>query len=96
MTTNLNIMRIGNSCGVIIPSSVMKSLSLSVRDKLRLTEANGKIILQKQSAGDVETPFFALDEWCRERGYEGESVRTALDYVSDIRSARRDKDIPQW
>ena len=96
MTTDLNIMRIGNSCGVIIPSSVMKSLSLSVRDKLRLTETNGRIILQKQSANDVETPFFALDEWCRERGYESESAKAALDYVSDIRSVRKDKDIPQW
>jgi hypothetical protein len=53
-----------------------------------------KMIIGKD--GDGALSFDALDEWCRERGYESESAKAALDYVSDIRSVRKDKDIPQW
>ncbi len=96
METTANILKIGNSCGVIIPSQVMKSLSLSVKDTLKLSEVDGKIILQKLDGSVKHSPFDALDMWCREKGYGEETVGDALDYVSGIRQERKNKDIPQW
>ena len=93
METTANILKIGNSCGVIIPSQIMKSLSLSVKDTLKLSEVNGKIILQKMSDTAAESPFDALDRWCGERGYCDEDAQTC---ISNIRAARKNKDIPQW
>lgn len=97
MTTNATILRIGNSSGIIIPSAIMKSLSLSVRDKISICEENGKITLRKLPENKAETPFFALDAWCDENGYgEEDSLDEALEYVSGIRADRNNKDIPQW
>ncbi len=97
MTTNTTILRIGNSSGIIIPSAIMKSLSLSVRDKISICEENGKITLRKLPENKAETPFSALDAWCDENGYGGEdSLDEALEYVSGIRADRNNKEIPQW
>ena len=96
METTANILKIGNSCGVIIPSQVMKALSLSVKDTLKLSEIDGKIILEKLDGSVKQSPFDSLDIWCRERGYGEETAGQALDYVSGIRAERKNKDIPQW
>jgi antitoxin component of MazEF toxin-antitoxin module len=96
METTANILKIGNSCGVIIPSQVMKSLSLSVKDSLKLSEVDGKIILEKFDGSVKCSPFDSLDIWCREKGYGEETVGEALDYISSIRQERNNKDIPQW
>lgn len=97
MTTSTTILRIGNSSGVIIPSAIMKSLSLSVRDKVSICEENGKITLRKILENKVETPFSALDSWCDANGYGTEDfVDDALDYVEKIKVDRNNKDIPQW
>lgn len=89
-------MKIGNSCGVIIPSQIMKTLSLSVKDTLKVREVNGKIILEKMSGTKTESPFDIFDKMCREKCFEEDPDRSALDYVSDIRAARNNKNIPQW
>ena len=97
MTMNTTILRIGNSSGIIIPSAIMKSLSLSVRDKISICEENGKITLRKLLDNKAETPFSALDVWCDENGYGGEdSLGEALEYVEGIRADRNNKEIPQW
>ena len=96
MTTNSTILRIGNSCGVIIPARIMKSLSLSERDVLSVTESDGKIILQKAADAEKVTPFSALDQWYRDNGFAGMDTNDALDYVAKIRAERNNKDIPQW
>lgn len=96
METTANILRIGNSCGVIIPSRIMKSLSLSVKDTLTVSEIDGKIVLEKLPDILEDSPFSELDRWCKEKGYGGGSAEDALSYVSEIRAARRNKDIPQW
>lgn len=97
MTMNTTILRIGNSSGIIIPSAIMKSLSLSVRDKISICEENGKITLRKLPDNKAETPFSALDVWCDENGCGGEdSLGEALEYVEGIRADRNNKEIPQW
>ena len=98
MTTNTAILRIGNSSGIIIPSAIMKSLSLSVRDKISICEEGGRITLQKIPDNKIETPFSALDAWCEEHGWHesGDSEDEALEYVAKIRTDRKNTDIPQW
>ncbi len=98
MTTNSTILRIGNSCGVIIPAKILKSLALSARDEVCISDEGGKITLTKIPDEKEITPFSALDAWCEKNGYGNgeESVEDALEYVEKIRSERLDKDIPQW
>ncbi len=97
MTANSSILRIGNSCGIIIPAKILKALSLSEKDSVRITEAGGRITIQKCESSEVETPFSALDHWCDERGYTSEdSIEDALKYVESLRAERNDKDIIQW
>ncbi len=97
MGTDTTIMKIGNSSGVIIPAAIMKSVSLSVRDKVSIAEENGKIVLSKISDSGSVTPFTRFDRLCDEKGYgDDRSAEAALDYVAKIKSDRKNKDIPQW
>ncbi len=96
MTTNSTILRIGNSCGVIIPAKILKSLALGARDEVRISDDGGKITLTKIPEEKKITPFSALDDWCEKNGYGDESIEDSLEYVEKIRSERLDKDIPQW
>jgi len=54
MKTTTRIKRIGNSRGVVIPSEILRELSLSERDCLDIRTEDGKIIL---SASSVEETF---------------------------------------
>ncbi len=97
MGIDATILKIGNSSGVIIPAAIMKSLSLSVRDKVSIAEENGKIVLSKISDSGSVTPFTRFDCLCDEKGYGDDmSAEAALDYVAKIKSDRMNKDIPQW
>lgn len=97
MTVNSSILKIGNSCGIIIPSKILKALSLSEKDSVLITEAGGRITIQKFEASEIETPFSALDRWCDERGYSSEEpIEEALGYVESLRSERKSKEIIQW
>jgi len=97
MTVNSSILKIGNSCGIIIPAKILKALSLSEKDSVRISEAGGRITIQKFESSEAQTPFSVLDSWCDERGYTSEeSIEDALEYVESIRSERKSKDIIQW
>lgn len=97
MTVNSSILKIGNSCGIIIPAKILKALSLSEKDSVRITETGGRITIQKLESSEVETPFSALDSWCDERGYASEeSLEDALEYVERIRAERNSKEIIRW
>ena len=54
MKNKTQILRIGNSKGVILPASILRELSLSERDDLDISTEGGKIIL---SPLPKETPF---------------------------------------
>ncbi|MDR0973849.1 MAG: AbrB/MazE/SpoVT family DNA-binding domain-containing protein [Prevotellaceae bacterium] len=43
---NSNIIRIGNSRGIILPSEMLKQLHLSLRSKVDVLLENGRIIIQ--------------------------------------------------
>ena len=97
MTTTSTILKIGNSCGIIIPARILKSLSLGERDEITITETGGVITLRKCEQEAVETPFSRLDRWCEENGVlADESLEEILGYAEDVRSGRKNKEIPQW
>ncbi len=97
MTTNTTLVKIGNSTGVIIPSKILKTLSLSAKDKVSIIEENGKIILYKPPKNEVQTPFSVLDTWYDENGYnQNGCADDALEYIATLRADRNNKNVPQW
>ncbi len=97
MTVNTTLIKIGNSTGVIIPAKILKSLSLSGKDKVNISEENGRITICASTVNDKQTPFSALDAWYDENGYDdSENIDASLDYVASLRAGRNNKDIPRW
>lgn len=97
MTTISNILRIGNSCGVIIPAKMLKALALSEKDAVSVSEVGGRILIRKLPSADMASPFRSLDEWYEERGYlTDEPIADSMQYVADIKSHRNNKEIPEW
>lgn len=54
MTTSVNIIKIGNSCGIILPAKVMKALGVKERDALRISVAAGEARLVQENADPFE------------------------------------------
>lgn len=96
MTSYSNIIRIGNSNGIIIPAKLLRALSLNEKDTVSITEFQGGLLLRKEHTQKIETPFSALDRWNEEHGYQDESTEDVLKYVENIREMRVDKDCPKW
>lgn len=97
MTANSTIIRIGNSNGIIIPAKILKSLSLSEKDMVSITESHGGLLLKKVPSDGVQTPFSALDTWYDEHCPElCDSIEDSLEYIESIRKARKNKEIVQW
>jgi len=95
MTTNVNIIRVGNSNGIIIPAGFMKALCLKEKDRLEIKEADGVLSLRKvKDLG--ETPFSTLDRWNEEHNYPLDSFDQVPEYIKKLRSGRRNKEITTW
>lgn len=94
MTTT--VIRIGNSNGLVIPSKILKRLSISERDVLEIKECDGGIMLKKASSEPVRTPFSMIDDWNEEHGYPEESVEEALHYVESLRESRANGEVKIW
>lgn len=91
------VVRIGNSNGIVIPSKLMKSLTLSERDLVEIRECNGGLFLKKAGPVCATTPFTALDRWNEENGVTEEfSLESSLEYVESLRKNRKNKDIQGW
>lgn len=94
MTTNVNIIKVGNSNGIIIPSSFLKALCLKEKDRVEISESNGILSLRKvEELG--ETPFSFLDRWNDEHGYS-DTFEDVNETLKVIRSSREDKEIIVW
>lgn len=91
------VIRIGNSNGIVIPSKLLRALSLSERDQIELRECNGGLFLKKVGPACATTPFTALDRWNEENGFSEEfSLESSLEYVDSLRSGRANKETPEW
>lgn len=95
MTANVNIIRVGNSQGIIIPAKFLKKLSLTEKDSLEISECDGGFSLKKVTTKQTN-PFDALDNWNLEHGYNDSSLEEISDYIENLRSCRSNKEIVQW
>lgn len=55
-----NIIRIGNSRGIVIPGKLLKSLNLDVKDSVEVEIADGKVVLSPAAA--QADPFAAISK----------------------------------
>ena len=95
MTMNVNIIRIGNSNGVILPARILRKLNLKEKDSLEVSEDGNTIRLCKAET-NYETPFSALDRWNEEHGNRLDDLDSVSKYLSEIRSSRKSKEIKTW
>ena len=88
------ITRIGNSKGVIIPSSLLKSLSLGEKDRVALSLDGNRLILEKKEpfTGPFTGPFAGLAVSSPVWGGDSDAVSEA----EIIRSSRNNKETRKW
>ena len=89
MKTKTQVLRIGNSKGVILPAGVLKELSLSERDSLDIRTEGGRIILSKTPVEESFTgPFTGpFSELSGDPELWGGTM-TAVEYEDDLRKGR--------
>lgn len=95
MTVCSNIIKIGNSRGVIIPARMLKSLLPDSDDKVRIEERDGEIVISRDR-DLADSPFLALDTWCDEHGFEEDSAESIEIYMQNLKSKRSNKEIKVW
>ena len=89
MKTRTQVLRIGNSKGVILPASILKARSLTERDSLDIRTEKGQIILSKTAEDEVFTgpftgPFAELSGDPELWG----GPMTAVEYENELRKGR--------
>ena len=87
MKTKTQILKIGNSKGIILPAGILKELSLSERDSLDIRTEDGKVILSK-------TP----EEECFTGPFTGRGgTMSAVEYEDELRRGRHNvKEMETW
>jgi hypothetical protein len=85
MDTTVNIIRIGNSLGMILPSKILKRLGLGEKDKLSVNITSETItmtILDKNES--LNNPFSAISKggWY---GMDETEASTLSDFLHDSR-----------
>ena len=67
----------GNSVGIRIPNSLLKSLNLSINDKINLVEEDNKIIITKSKKSKID-----LKELFEK--YNGENLAKAFEWDESV------------
>ena len=88
-----NIIKIGNSKGIIIPSSILKQLSLNNGDEITLSIEDKRLVISKSAGftGPFTGPFAALKPYCDAWGDED-----AMKIAEELRSGSGCREIPEW
>ena len=96
------LIRIGNSRGIIIPSSILKKMGVKLGAKILLTpKEEGEIILRAVPEEEPFTspftgPFKALKDLVDEDAWGGRDM-DPVDYVNQLRdSTGKEKRILEW
>ena len=89
MKNKTQVLRIGNSKGIILPANILKALSLNERDSLDIRTENGQIILSKTPEEETFTgPFTGpFAELSGDPELWGGSM-TAVEYENELRRGR--------
>ena len=85
MTTRL--IKIGNSRGILIPSSIRKKLSLKEKDELTIQIEDGRIVLTANTpefTGPFTGPFAELARFAPDK----EDTRDALEIARELHDSR--------
>jgi antitoxin component of MazEF toxin-antitoxin module len=85
MTTKL--IKIGNSRGILIPSSILKKLSLKEKDELMIQIQDGRIVLSvvtSEFTGPFTGPFAELAQYAPDE----EDTRDALEIARELHDSR--------
>ncbi len=94
MTTKL--IKIGNSRGIVIPSSVLKKLGLKEKDDLMIQIQDGQLVLtviKEEFSGPFTGPFAPLARFAPDE----DDKRDALEIAQELHDSRVDtREIPQW
>ena len=87
-----NIIKIGNSRGVIIPSSILKTLSLKEKDEVRLTIKDDALVIKKIEpvTGPFTGAFAELAPW---KDAWGE--RDSAEIEEELRAGGGTREIPE-
>jgi hypothetical protein len=82
-----NLIRIGNSKGVILPSAMLKDMGLRNDVVFEITIHEGRIVLspKREFAGEFTGPFAALNVPGRDDLWGGPEV-DAADFAQDLRN----------
>lgn len=88
-----NIIKIGNSKGVIIPATILKQLDLNNGDEISLCIENNRLVISKSAefTGPFTGPFAALKPFCDAWGDED-----AMKIAEELRSGSGCREIPEW
>ena len=91
------IIPIGNSRGIVLPSSILKKLSLKEKDELMIRIQNGRIVLTTVTpayAGPMTGPFAELVTDAPVWGGEG---KNALEVARELHDSRiNTRETPEW
>ena len=95
MTTK--IIPIGNSRGIVLPSSILKKLSLKEKDELMIQIQNGRIVLTAVTTaytGPLTGPFAELVTDAPVWGGKG---KDAMEFAQELHDSRvNTREIPEW
>ena len=93
----INIVRIGNSDGIIIPKSIMKRFSLKRSDVLVVDESSPVLTFSKKAEPmQYEGPnkgFFAQLSYHTDNDDSWGGALSSEEYLSELRSSEPEKDI---
>ena len=93
MTTRL--IKIGNSRGILIPSSILKKLSLKEKDELMIQIQDGRIVLTvitPEFTGPFTGPFAELARYAPDES----DTRDALEIARELHDSRvNTREIPE-
>ena len=92
-----NIIKIGNSKGVIIPASILKELALNEKDEVHFSIEDGKMVIEKipPFTGPFTGIFATLP-----RPKDGEADpwgdRDSAEIEEELRAGGGSREIPEW
>lgn len=88
-----NIIKIGNSKGVIIPASMLKQLSLHNGDEIIISIEDDKLVIRKnmEFTGSFTGPFAALEPFKDAWG-----DKDPVEIAEELRSGSGNREIPEW
>ena len=82
-----NIIKIGNSKGVIIPASILKELALNEKDEVHFSIEDGKLVIEKIPPFTGPFKDGEADPW---------GDKDSAEIEEELRAGGGSREIPEW